>query len=374
LPGPTLAAARVIVSEPMSDERAEQAEQEEQEGLQMSFLDHLDELRRRLVYSVLAIAAAFIVCFGFSDDIFRFLQVPVNQQLHKLEVARRAKIGNPEWGQLKEGELALYTITQHASVAQVPIPLGTTIRVKIVRAPDDKLAPALAEDWVVGKTTNRAGTLLREVLDQGTAAAFDDNAQLIITTVGGAFTLYMQVALYAAIAFAVPFLFYQIWAFISPGLYQHEKRYVIPFIMMASVFFLLGTTFAYNIAFPAACDYLLGLQEAGGFRTLINAGDYFDLIIIIMLGLGIVFQIPTIAFLLGRIGLVTPRLLWRAWRYAVVVIAIIAAVLTPTADAFNMLLFAGPMLALYFLSIGVVWLFGKPRRSDSEVTALAHGK
>jgi sec-independent protein translocase protein TatC len=178
--------------------------------------------------------------------------------------------------------------------------------------------------------------------------------------------VYMRVALYAGIALAVPFLFYQIWAFIAPGLYQHEKKYVVPVILMSTFFFVTGAAFAYLIAFPAVCDYMLGLAMQGGFRTLLDAEDYLDLIIMIMLGLGIVFQIPTISFVLGRIGLLTPKIMIKAWRYAVVGITIIAAVATPTPDAFNMLMFAAPMLLLYLLSIVIVWLFGKKRQTDEE--------
>ena len=140
---------------------------------------------------------------------------------------------------------------------------------------------------------------------------------------------------------------------------------------MTGFFFLSGAAFAYYIAFPAACNYLLGLQTDGGFQTLPDAEQYFDLIILIMLGLGIVFQIPTVAFVLGRIGLITPRMMLKAWRYAVVIIAIISALLTPTADMFNMLIFSAPMLVLYFLSVGIVWFFGKRRRKEEESTALA---
>lgn len=193
-------------------------------------------------------------------------------------------------------------------------------------------------------------------------------------SVTGAFTLYVQVALYTGIALAIPFLLFQVWAFISPGLYQHEKKYITPVLVMATIFFTLGASFAYKIAFPAACDYLLTWQTEGGFRTLLDAEDYFSLIIMIMLGLGLVFQIPTVAFLLARIGLVTPGMMIRVWRQAIITIAIIAAVATPTPDWFNMMVFMGPMLGLYFGSIGIVWLFGKPRKSDAEVAALAHSE
>jgi sec-independent protein translocase protein TatC len=352
------------------------SEHEEQEGLQMSFLDHLDELRRRLIYAVVTIAVAFTVCFYFSDYIFNFLAVPVKKELRKIRIEQQEKNnGRLKIEGFKEGEPSQYTFVQETAVNGVKVPLGTTIHVKLIRDKDNKLMLALAEPWSVGNTILDAGKSVGDIIESGrTQVPYDENDQLIINTVGGAFALYMHIALYAGIAFAIPFLLYQVWAFIAPGLYKHEKRYVVPVLTMTTVFFILGAAFAYTVAFPAACNYLLGLQESGGFRTLINAEDFFDLIIMIMIGLGIVFQIPTISFLLARIGLLTPRIMWRWWRHAVVVIAILAAVLTPTADAFNMIVFALPMLMLYFLSIGIVWFFGKARKSDEDVTALATTK
>jgi sec-independent protein translocase protein TatC len=348
--------------------------EEREEGLQMSFLEHLDELRRRLIHSVLAIAIAFGVCFYFSDVIYNFLARPIKAQLLKARQQERAPGGPVNLTQLPEGAVVPYTFAEETIVNGVRIASGATIRIKVQRTLEGKLTAVTAEPWVIGKTVIPGETMLPGVFGQGEVAPGFEEEGLIITRVQGGFTLYMQVALYAAVAFAIPFLLYQIWAFIAPGLYRHEKKYLLPLLFMATAFFVLGATFAYTIAFPAACDYLLNVSRQGGIRPLITADEYFDLIVMIMLGLGIVFQIPTIAFLLARIGLVTPRLLWRAWRYAVVLIAILAAVLTPTADAFNMLVFAAPMLALYFLSIGIVWLFGKPRRSDAEVRALAHSK
>jgi sec-independent protein translocase protein TatC len=348
-------------------------EENQDEGLQMSFLEHLDELRRRLIHSFLAIGIAFIGCYFFSDYMYRFLETPVKREIRKARLAETNVPGTSEISQLisqlKENDQVLYTFARETSVGGVLVPLGTTVRARAARAPDGKMTLVTAEPWVVGdRTVIGAGRSLQEFLGQ---EVFGEEDKLVITTVGGAFSLYIKVALYAAVAFAIPFLIYQIWAFVSPGLYKHEKKYILPLLLMSTFFFVLGATFAYRIAFPAACTYLLDLQK--DFRSLINAEDYFDLIIIIMLGLGIVFQIPTIAFLLGRLGLVTPGMMWKAWRFAIIIIMIIAAILTPTADAFNMLLFAGPMLGLYFLSIGIVWLFGKPRRSDAEV-ALAHGE
>jgi sec-independent protein translocase protein TatC len=375
-------------------------EQEEKEGLQMSFLDHLDELRQRLIHSVIAIAVAFALCFAFSTQIFNFLAVPVKRELCKERLAKQATYGQPTLDSLKNGEFVQYSFAQETAIGGVPVPLGTTIRCKVATA-EGRKELVLAEAWTMGKNILPAETPLNKVIHPGESQAVYGGQSDLMTRIGAylgfsntntpqlacgnqddlvllgipsAFTLYMRVALYIGIGLAIPFLLYQVWAFISPGLYKHEKRYAVPVLTMTGGFFLSGAAFAYYIAFPAACNYLLGLQSDGGFKTLPDAESYFDLIILIMIGLGIVFQIPTVAFVLGRIGLITPKMMLKAWRYAVVIIAIISALLTPTADAFNMILFAAPMLLLYFLSVGIVWVFGKQRRTDEEVTALATTK
>ena len=361
----------------------EPEEVEEHAGLQMSFLDHLDELRKRLIQSVIAIAIAFSIGFGFSDRIYNFLAVPVKTEAKKARLAREAKLLGSDSREalsknLKDGDLLQYTFTLDSvieiaktpeKVETVKIPMGTTIPAKIITK-NGKLTAVLAQNWILGKNVIPQDRELAEVLGEASPLpGFDVRDDLVITKVGGAFTLYMTVALYTAVALAIPFLLYQLWAFVAPGLYQHEKKYLIPVLTMGTLLFAIGATFAYKIAFPAACNFLLGWQE--GFQSLLNAEDYLDLILIMMLGLGLVFQIPTIAFILGRIGLVTPRMLLRWWRHAIVVIVILAAIITPTPDAMNLLIFAVPMWLLYFLSVGIVWVFGKPRRSDEEVGELA---
>jgi sec-independent protein translocase protein TatC len=185
--------------------------------------------------------------------------------------------------------------------------------------------------------------------------------KLIVNSLIDPFSLYVKVSLYAALCFSVPFLLWQIWAFVSPGLYPHERGYVTPFIALSSISFVLGAAFAYKIIFPPAAKYLLGLGQ--DFRLLLKADDYFDFIIIVMLGMGIVFQMPAITYVLARIGLVTARFLVKIWKTALIVILIAAAVLSPTNDIPNMLLFAAPMIALYIVSIFVAWIFSRPRRA-----------
>ncbi|HKX28542.1 MAG TPA: twin-arginine translocase subunit TatC [Blastocatellia bacterium] len=346
-------------------------DQEPREGLSMSFLEHLDELRSRLIYSVAAVGIAFGLCFAFSEQIFDFLAVPGKKELARVRREKQALYGRPDLERVKDGEIVQHSFVQETVVDRVPVPMGTTIRCKVVTV-DHRKSLVLAEAWSVGKTTLPAETPLNQIVKDGEGQAlYGDQDLLVLTSIPGGFTLYMRVALYLGIGLAIPFILFQLWAFISPGLYRHEKRSAVPVLTMTGVLFIAGAAFAYYVAFPGACNYLLGLQAAGGFRILPDAESYFDLIILMMIGLGLVFQIPTVAFLLGRLGLITPRMMWKAWRQAVVVIAILSAFLTPTTDAASMTIFAAPMLALYFVSIGIVWLFGKPRRTDQEVIALA---
>ena len=135
-----------------------------------------------------------------------------------------------------------------------------------------------------------------------------------------------------------------------------------PFITLSSISFVLGAAFAYYVIFPPAAKYLLGLGS--DFRLLLKANDYFDFIILIMLGMGVVFQMPAITYVLARIGLVTAGFLLKIWKTALIVILIAAAVLSPTSDIANMMLFAAPMMVLYLISIFVAWIFNKPRTTS----------
>jgi sec-independent protein translocase protein TatC len=165
--------------------------------------------------------------------------------------------------------------------------------------------------------------------------------RMIVTTAQEPFTLYVTVSLYAAIAVSIPFLLWHIWGFISPALYRHERSYATPFIALSSISFVGGAAFAYYILFPPAVKYLLGLGE--DFRLMLRATDYFEFITLIMLAMGIIFQMPAITYVLSRIGLVSAALLIKSWKIALVVILIVAAVVSPTGDIPNLMLFATPM-------------------------------
>ena len=338
----------------------------------MSFLDHLDELRKRLIRSALFIAAAFVICWIFSDKIYDFLQVPV------LAAMREAKRGpSPEipgtplvLSDLADGTDVIFTLPTDAKIGDVLIAAGTAVPTKIKRDADGTIQLVTSNYWLISdRTVIEKDTVIPPKLYQWANTQMGRDNQLVVPTVQGAFNLYIKVSFYAAIFFAVPFLLVQVWGFVAPGLYPHEKGYAAPIIIMASVFFLIGCAFAYYIAFPRAANFLLGVATGGNLRPLVTADEYFDLIIIIMLGLGVVFEIPTITFFTSRLGLVSPGLLLRVWRYAVVVIFIIAAVLSPTTDVPNLLVFAAPMLLLYFLSVGIAWVFHRRRQTEKEYQA-----
>ena len=340
-------------------------------GAEMSFLEHLDELRTRLVRSAMAIAIMFVIGWFFSGQIFDFLSVPVTEALERAKAAREVSLGSQttaDLATLASGTELQYSFAGPVQMGGVEIPKGTTIAARMQVDPDGKRALVLARAWGLGGKVFAEGTPI-PVDVVATVAADDPGSKLVIETVQGTFNLYVKVAFYAAIVFAVPYLLLQLWGFISPGLYQHERAYVWPFVVLCSLCFALGVVFAYKIAFPAACDYLIGLGD-GNFQPLINAHEYFDLVLFIMLGLGLVFQIPTITYFLARLGLVTAGTLLRIWRYAVVGIFLVAAIVSPTADIPNLLVFAMPMLGLYVVSIAIAWFFHRKRKTQEEVDAI----
>ena len=214
----------------------------------MSLIEHLEELRKRLMWAIGTLAVAFFPCWIFVDEIFAFLQRPIIKLL----------------------------------------------------PPGKKLA---------------------------------------YTGITDPFILYFKVAALAAVFAASPFILYQFWRFVAPGLYKHERRYLLPFLFFGSFFFLAG----------------------GAFEPVITIERYFGFQMTIILGLGLMFELPIVIFVLSAIGLVTPRFLMRNFRWAVVIIFIVAAIITPTSDILNLCVFAVPAILLYLLGVGAAALV--PRRT-----------
>jgi len=247
------------------------------EGGKMSFLDHLDELRRRLVACALSLAVGTLVAVVFIDRIFDFIMRPLYEKL----------------------------------------PKGST---------------------------------------------------LIYTEPTEAFMLKVKIALLAGLVIGAPLIMYQLWRFISPGLYAHEKRFALPFIVMTTVFFVGGAAFNHYVLFPMAWVFLAGFSnDYMMFMPKIDA--VFSLYATLMLAMGLIFEMPAVVLILARIGIVTAGFLWRHIKYAVLIIFIAAAVITPTGDMVTQSLMAGPMILLYLLSIVLAFVFGKKRRKADESEA-----
>lgn len=245
----------------------------------MSFFDHLEELRRRIFYSLIAVAAGMGIAWVYADNIYAGLARPLTSVLRELKM----------------------------------------------------------------------------------------DEHLVYTNPTGPFNLYIKLAMIAGLFIASPFVVYQVWGFISPGLYHHEKKYALPFILFCSTLFLSGGAFAYFVAFPAALHFLLTFGSQ--FRPMITVDEYFSLASTIILGLAIVFELPVLILFLTLLRIVTPGFLLRNFRYAFLIIVIIAAAITPTSDIVNMMIFAAPLLALYFLGTGLSYLVMRARRSKTASEA-----
>jgi sec-independent protein translocase protein TatC len=177
---------------------------------------------------------------------------------------------------------------------------------------------------------------------------------LIYTQPGEAFSLEIDLALIAGSLLAAPFVMYQVWLFIAPGLYAKEKKLAVPFVLLTSIGTIAGAAFSHYVLFPSMIAFF-GTFSSTDLQFLPRVEDVFDLYLKMLLGMVAVFQIPTLVFFLARMRLVTARFLWRHIKYAILLIFIVAAVLTPSTDPWNQTVFAAPMIVLYLLSIAIAW-------------------
>jgi sec-independent protein translocase protein TatC len=345
---------------------------EEEPGAQMSFLEHLEELRKRVIRAVLVLVVAFFVCFHFSGSIYEFLSIPIVRALseashREIPVEGLNGAGTIEpLSDLTEGRGGRFIFDRPTSLGNAIIASGASVEAKVVRDDNGKLGLYTTESLITNNSIIPDGTRLPVEFDEVAKATPDADERMTVTTAQETFTLFVTVAIYSAIALALPFLLFQVWGFISPALYRHERKYVTPFITLSTTAFVAGAAFGYYILFPPAARYLLGLG-GGQFQLLLRASDYLDLIMIIMLAMGLIFQMPAITYVLAKIGIVTAGFLARSWKFAIMGILVVAMVVSPTADIPNMLLFAAPMFVLYIVSIFIAWIFAKKRQTDAEV-------
>ncbi|MGH9397346.1 MAG: twin-arginine translocase subunit TatC [Terriglobia bacterium] len=246
--------------------------EEQLNGKQMSFLEHLEELRKRLMRSIIGIIVAASVCFLFREHIYGFLAKPLTDTLHNLHLDTRLVYLNP-------------------------------------------VEP---------------------------------------------FNLYIKLSLVGGLFLSCPWVLYQIWLFISPGLYRHEKRYIWPFIIMTSGLFLTGGFFAWQFAFPAALEFLVRFGH--NFTPMITINEYWDLAIQVIVAVGLIFELPVVILLLSVFGIVTPRFLWKNLRYAILITAVLSAAIIPSNDLASIFIVWIPLVLLYLLSILLSWMVWARRK------------
>jgi len=248
-------------------------------------------------------------------------------------------------------ELPRMTLLQHLE----------ELRKRIVRA---VIAPAIA---FLGCWTFREqiGDYLArpiyEILPEGTKLAF--------LGISDPFLLYFKMTALVAVFVSSPFIFYQLWMFIAPGLYKKERRHAFPFILFTTFFFAAGGIFAYKVAFPFAVEFLIGMGAS--FEPVITAERYYRFLMYVIFGLGVMFELPVLIFLLSTLGVVTPGFLMRHFRWAVIGIFLLAAVVTPTPDVVNLCVFALPTIALYLLGVGAAAIasLGKKKQARADAEA-----
>ncbi len=194
--------------------------------------------------------------------------------------------------------------------------------------------------------------------------------KLVYTHPAGYLNLLITLSVYLGLVIASPWILYQVWLFVAPALYKHERKAITGFLFSTVLLFLSGIAFGYFISMPYVLHFLISFQ--GPVVPLISINEYFDLILLILLGLGLVFELPVLIFILSLFGIVTPKFLMDNFRYAILVIAILAAILTPTPDAMTMLVFMAVLVGLYFLGVGVSWLV--VRRREKRLAAPAEAR
>jgi len=190
---------------------------------------------------------------------------------------------------------------------------------------------------------------------------------LVFTHPMDALNLYLQASLLGGAILASPFILYQVWLFIAPGLYQRERRFVVPFMVATIGLFLGGASFGYFFVLPGAIQILI-LGFGKNFTPMVTIEDYSGFFLSIILGLGISFELPILIFFLAMFGIVSPRFLWKNIRYAILAVFIVAAIICPSPDPWTMCIYALPMLALYMIGIGVAWWVHPSRRKRKEAT------
>jgi len=335
---------------------------------------HLRELRDRIIISFLALIAGVIIAFTFHNPILKWMTQPLNNALKEVgkkiekQEATSWKIKSEANITLSKSQIALGNSIKSAKKLSDSLDMASKLEsnntLKSLLAQASKAANELAinskilKDELLKDELN--GTIAKESIRE---ASF--NGMITTHKVGGAFFVALKVSIFAGIIIALPIILWQIWLFVAPALYDDEKKKImpllIPFIFGGSIMFILGVLFAYYVVTPFGFQFLITF---GSFlyTPLINIEDYVGFFTKILLGFGISFELPVFSYFLAKMGLITDRTLKDYFRYAIVIIFIIAAILTPP-DVLTQLLMAFPLIALYGVSIIIV-SYVNPEKDD----------
>jgi len=300
------------------------------EASRAPLLDHLIELRKRLIIMIAALFVGFVICFVFAAQLYEFL-------LHPFEIAG-----------------GILAVRQGDAAHGAPAPSGA-------------LGPLIAA-WDGMKNM----FLVLAGMKQAPAATAGQVTQLVATAPLEIFFTKVKLAALAGLALCFPVLAHQVYAFVAPGLYKPERRAFLPFLVASPVLFLMGAGLVYYVMLPFVLWFSMSQQilGTGGItvKLLPKVSEYFDMVTTLLLAFGLCFQLPVILTLLGMIGMVSSKLLWSGWRYAVAVVAVVAAIITPP-DPISMMLLIFPIVGLYFISIGCVKLIEIGRKKEDEAAA-----
>lgn len=224
------------------------------------------------------------------------------------------------------------------------------------------LIPTIVGLLVAFRFSDRILLYLRRPLDKA-------GVQLVALTPTESFWTSMKISMVAGVILAMPIILWQVWAFIAPGLHRHERRFAAPFVLIGSLLFLIGASFALLVVVPFALQFLLNFGKEQGITPMISVSSHVDFIIKFTLAFGLVFELPLALTMLSRMGLVTPQFLSKNRKYAILINFVIAAMLTPTPDILNQSLMAGPLIILYEVGILSARIFGKRKRKPAPAPA-----
>ena len=326
-----------------------------------SIKPHLAALQKTIAYSVLSVIIAFIVAFTFHNHILTWITQPLNDAL--------AEVGRIIDSQEKATWHLKSTNEKNQSVEVITTDNPSVVSAKKLQDSLEKAVSVANKELVkflqdAVNATKELTATLKNIEQNSSHKNSNFDGKITTHQVGGAFFVALKVSFFAGLLGALPFILYQIWLFVAPGLYDNEKKMVLPFVFGGSVMFFVGVLFAYYVVTPFGFQFLITF---GSFlyTPLINIEDYVGFFSKIMMGFGIAFELPVFAYFLAILGIITDKSLKDFFKYAIVIIFIIAALLTPP-DVLTQLLMAGPLILLYGVSILIVRMVNPYVEDDDE--------